>query len=451
MVTIALKLRLPKLSSSGVFREESIGGPPGQCGLVDFMRKPTAKEVMPKKSTNPRQRPTAQSAGPGEITGPAQEVLRQGGIDAQFELYARVAPELRELARRHLSATPALDLSPEKLAGLTISALAKSEDLDLRSRRQFFEFADRQAAIIVELVAQGHDPAAVPLLAVTKGVQQDAARSQVIREINGIDSDLGRVLCSRHVLDLDQDGLATISGESKASVRKRWKRANALFSTMYKEIEAREPTAPGSLDTPSSTSYPGDVPLSAQFLSTDKDPPPPGVVEELQTEIARLQTQLVIARKHIAELEARLATAGDLDIAETRTGIKALLSPPPLSEVPLCAATSFEDLWNHLKTHYSRWLSYFGADRDSISLDQIRRHDPKFIEKLTHRISRRRQRERRKLGEPKTPTLGQIMPTEVDRGDLALAGKTVGDLFEPDNRDLAVLVCGRLVRHLYGK
>ncbi len=385
---------------------------------------------------------------PGEITGPAQETLK-GEAGALERLYALVAPQLRALAHRHLQSKSALELSPEEVANMTIHAFARAADFDLRSREQFFEFADRQAAIIVELAAEGRSEEVDPLLGVSKGTRKAAALGQAIREINKINAELAHVLRSRYVLDLEQADLAALLGQPETAVRKRWETAEGLLSAKYKQIEARGQVDPGSLDTPSAEGYSGGTSLAPSSLPDDAEPPSlsPQSLEAVRQENARLRSELADARQRIAELES---SAGDgPDSAASRSEILALLQPPSLDEVPLCTVTSFDDLWTHLELHYGKWLSHFGADRDSISLDHIRRHDPGFVKKLTHRISRRRARERKKFSEAQTPTLGQIIPTEADRGDLTLAGKTVEDLFDPANRDLAALVCGRLGRHLY--
>lgn len=398
----------------------------------------------------------AASAGrtPGEITGPAQEVLK-GDATAPVRLYALVAPRLRALARRHLQNTKGdLDLSPEEVASLTMKVFVGTADFDLRSRQQFFEFADRVAASIVERAAEGGTRDTDHLLLdASKRTRREAALGQAIREITQIDADLAQVLRARYVLNLKPVDLAAFRDEPEGVIQKRWRRAEALLSAKYKGIEESGRSVASSLDSKTVDGYAGVDPLSPHSVLEDPDSKPAvsEALAELREENARLRSELVAARNRIANLEAKPSRGPGLDTSETRHDIDALFSPPALEKVPLFAGRTSEELFQHLDEHYGRWLTYFGAERDAISLDHIRRHDPRFVDKLAQRISRLRKSEREQYGEARTPTLGEMMPTEADRGDLALAGTTVSELFEPSNRDVAALVSSRLIRHLYSK
>ena len=214
-----------------------------------------------------------------------------------------------------------------------------------------------------------------------------------------------------------------------------WRQHAALF--VARDRLSTEVTTRSGLDKSASRRYlDGDtltpLPLPAE---TPPEQPPAQLVEELRAENARLRSELEAAN---ALIDARQPTEE-----------QGAFEQPPLDDVPHLTASSLEDLWEQFRERYGGWLTHFGAEQDRISLDHIRRHDPRGLRKLSQKISKARKRERDELSEPKTPTLGQIMPTESDMGDLALAGKTAEEILA--DRDLGMLFYGRLRRHLFGQ
>lgn len=406
---------------------------------------------MSRESAKEEQQSVQGEPGTGAITGPAQGTLK-GERGAQELLTALVAPRLRHTAQRFLESADGVDLSPEEVASLTIETFAQTPDFDLRSRKDFFAFADRQAAAIVARAVKDRFANPAPLLGASAEDREPRALMQAIHEINAIDVGLAHLLRSQYVLDLKPSSIAAVTGEPEAAIAKRSKQAESLLLAKYNRARAGREADPTSLDSSAGEVYSESVPLAPSSVSekSASSSASPELVSSLRAEVADLQSKLSAAEKRIVEFERQAETAGP-DTSATRTEIDALLRPASLDDVPLCTATHLNDLWNHLETYYGQWLAHFGADRDYISLDQISKHDPAFIKKLTHRISRQRALEKKEFGAAKTPTLGKIMPTETDRVDLALAGLTVEELFDPTNRQRAVLVGGRLMRHLYGK
>ena len=391
--------------------------------------------------------PLDSEPAPGEITGPAQDTLR-GDSDAAAQLFALTAPHLRDAARRHLqNLGDRLNLSPDEIAKMTIQAFIGTADFDLQSRQDFFDYADRVAEGIIRCVAGGGDETLLP--DASKKGRRSTALGQAIHEIRDISSDLAHLLRFRYVLEVGPEAVASLSGQPRATVRKSWATAEALLEAKYKEVTTRATARPRSLDKTGSQVYPEAIPLIPADLASDSPPPAaPEDIGALQEENARLRSELAEALERVTTLEAQVATM-DLDSAPTRADLDTLLSPPDLTRVPLFSGTTSEELFRHLERHYSQWLVHFGATHNAISLDQIRRHDPSFVQKLSHRISRIRRQERQRSGEPQTPTLGEMMPTEEDRGDVVLAGRTVEELFDPANREIARRVSSRLIRLLY--
>ena len=239
----------------------------------------------------------------------------------------------------------------------------------------------------------------------------------------------------------------------ESAVTDRWTSAEAALRYEYRKQEAMEETSPSLLDLEAPKVYPAPESPQPENLPDEFESPPPAAesLDSLRQDNAQLRSELAAAHERIATLESELSTASDLHFASSRADLEALLLPPDLAPVPLFSGNTSEELFRHLEEQYGQWLTHFGAEQDQVSLDLLRRHDPQFVDKLSQRISRIRRRERQEYGEPRTPTLGEIMPTEATRGDLALTGRLVEELFEPANRGLAALVSGRLRRHLFGK
>ena len=152
---------------------------------------------------------------PGEITGPAQGALRGDPREAA-QLYAVTAPRLRAVARRHLrNAGGQLDLTPDEIAGLTIQEFMGTADFDLRSREDFFAYAHRFAARVIELAAKGRLQGTDLLLDTSRKLRDQAVLGQVIRQIDRDSSKLGHVLQSRYVLGLRPADLVVLDGEPR--------------------------------------------------------------------------------------------------------------------------------------------------------------------------------------------------------------------------------------------
>ena len=399
----------------------------------------------------------SEEAGPGEITGPAL-AARKGDLKALRLLYTRVAPELRSMAQDHLSRRGSLKLSPTQISRMAINQFAREADLDLASRVDFFTFAEQATEDIIEALASpGNARPAADTLEGLRLLFRAEARSRdpvvlglAIREVAGISRDLYRLLRLHYFLDLGRAEAAEWLGVSEAELRAPWREATDLLEGMYSRLEK----LPGleSLDSSPSDRDAGGNSLAPRPLPGESDPETSAaLIATLRSESSQLRSELGAAAQRIEELEAQLAATAGLAASRTRTDIDALLKPPSLEDVPLFSGSTSDELFRHLKVQYGPWLAHFGAERDSVSLDQIRRHDPEFVSKLSQRISRLRKTERDRHGEMRTPTLGQIMPTEAERGDLELAGRTVEELFNLSNRDVAALVYGRLGRHLYSK
>lgn len=397
-------------------------------------------------------------APPGAITGPAQRSA-QGDPEASGHLLAIVGPELRRLAEHHLATQPESRMTPDQIAALTVSSLESSADFDLGSREDFFAFADREAAKIVALAAEGHDDEVIVGLLLTKRMPfRQSVVGQAIRQIEEINSEHAHLLRSHHVLDLkNAEDFAKLSGRD-APHTSQWKTAGALLSEKCREIEAQAQArvAPSRLDSPEKGSYSEDASLVLPALTEDSEQiPAPDLVETLRVQNADLTARLKAAEERIAELKAQVAADGP-DTLEIRQDVADLLElgfgTVSLDDVPIYTGTSnIDEIWRHLKTHYGQWLEHFDADHDSISRMEVEQHDPNFVKKAQESLSKQRGKERRESGKPRTPTLGQILPRKSDLGDLTLAGKTVEDLFDPTHRDLAALVCGRLRRLLYNQ
>lgn len=395
-------------------------------------------------------------ARPGDITGPAL-AAREGDPEALRLLYLRVVPELCAMAQDHLSNKGTLKLSPTQISRMAINQFAQAAEVDLQSRKDFFAFAERATEDIIDGLAAstttqlaGDTQEGLRRLFRREARDRDpVVLGRALREIAGIDRDLYRLLRLHYFLSLEIIQIADWLGVSDADLQGPWEEATALLEGVYSQLKKH--SSLDSLDSSSAGRYPGSNSVVPRFLPNEAaETSSAELLASLHAENSQLRIELDAAMQQIEKLEAQLAATGGLSTSETRAAIDALLTPPSLEAVPLFSGSTSDELFRHLEVHYGAWLAHFGAERDLISLDQIRRHDPEFVAKLSQRISRLRKAERDRLGEPATPTLGEIMPTEAERGDLELVGRTVEELFNGANRELAVLVCGRLGRYLYG-
>ncbi len=396
---------------------------------------------------------------PGDITKLAL-AAREGDLEALRILTTRVTKELHRVAQEHLYPQGELRLSATQLSRMVIHQFALASDINLQSRRDFFAFAEKEIQRLVEQIKrQGHllapgQEAYAGLQALFRGKtrkKNPVAFGLALGELQRTNPDLARVLHLHYFLGLERREVATWLGRVESDFAHLWDEAQAILRGHYHQI-SKAGSSKDSLDSSISARYSAKAHLTPSSLPETSDSPPasPELVASLRAEVADLQAKLAAAQERIVALEQQEKETGP-DTSTVRADIDFLLRPIALADVPLCTATHLDDLWSHLETHYGQWLAHFGADRNYISLDQIRDHDPEFVKKLTHRISRLRAREKKQHGEAKTPTLSEIMPTESDRGDLALTSLTITDLFDPAIQELAVLVVGRLRRHLYGQ